>query len=397
VFLNVAAASLLMLAALLEERRQASQALAESEQRFRVMADTAPVMIWRAGMDGRCDFFNASWVAFTGRSIPEKADDGWAEGAHPDDLERCRLTYRAAFGARTPFQTEYRLRRFDGDYRWLIVTGVPRFGPDGDFAGYIGSCLDITDRKQAELELQVQRQELAHLARVAVVGEMSAALAHELAQPLAAILTNAQAAHLMLARSQPDLDEVRASLADVISDDRRAAGVIQHMRRMLKKTEFARAPLALNDLAANTIGFVWNEALLHAVTIQFSPAPALPVAHGDIVQIQQVILNLLTNAISAAASGGAPTRKVTVWTSAATAPYVELGVHDSGKGIAAADLGRIFEPFFSTKPDGLGMGLAISRGIIEAHGGRLLVENDPAGGAIFRVHLRTDQPGTPAP
>jgi signal transduction histidine kinase len=113
--------------------------------------------------------------------------------------------------------------------------------------------------------------------------------------------------------------------------------------------------------------------------------------YGDLVQVQQVILNLLTNAITAAANGGAPTRKVTVWTSGSTAPYVELGVHDSGKGIAEGDLGRIFEPFFTTKLDGLGMGLTISRTIVEAHGGRLVVENDPAGGATFRVHLRTDQ------
>ena len=180
-------------------------------------------------------------------------------------------------------------------------------------------------------------------------------------------------------------------------NDRRAAEVIHRVRRLLKKTDFISVPLALNDLVANTIGLVANEARLHAVTIQFFPAPKLPVAHGDIIQIQKVILNLLTNAISAAASVGASTSKVTVWTSSATAPHIELGVHDSGKGIAKADLGRIFEPFFTTKLDGLGMGLAISHAIIETHGGRLLVENDPAGGAIFRVHLRIDQPGTPAP
>ena len=213
-------------------------------------------------------------------------------------------------------------------------------------------------------------------------------------QPLTAILANAQAAKRLLVGAEPKLEEVRSCLDDIVSDDKRASDVIRHTWRLLKMAEVVSMPLALNDLAANTIGLLANDALLHAVNIEFFPAAALPVAYGDPVQIQQVILNLLTNAITAAANGGAPTRKVTVWTSDATAPYLELGVHDSGKGIAEADLGRIFEPFFTTKLDGLGMGLAISRTIVEAHRGRLLVENDPTGGAIFRLRLRTDQPET---
>src|SRR5262249_13372611 len=197
---------------------------------------------------------------------------------------------------------------------------------------------------------------------------------------------------LLLADSQPDLDEARACLADIVSDDKRASEVIRRMRQLLKKTDFVIVPLELNELAANTIRLVENDALLNAVTIDFLPAPALPVAYGDTVQIQQVILNLITNAITAAVNGGGSTGTVTVWTAIATAPYVELGVRDSGKGIAESDLDRIFEPFFTTKSEGLGIGLTISRTIVEAHRGSLLVENDPAGGAIFRVHLRTEQP-----
>lgn len=150
-------------------------------------------------------------------------------------------------------------------------------------------------------------------------------------------------------------------------------------------------PIALNDLVANTIGLIANDALLHSVAIEFIPAATLPVARGDLVQIQQVILNLLANAITAAATSPSAPRKVTVSTSAA-APYVEIAVHDSGAGITEANLKRLFDPFFTTRADGLGMGLTISRAIVEAHRGRLMAENDPTGGAIFRVHLRTDLP-----
>jgi signal transduction histidine kinase len=223
------------------------------------------------------------------------------------------------------------------------------------------------------------------------MGQLASSIAHELNQPLTAILANAQAAKRLLARSQPNLDEALACLADIASDDRRASDVIQRMWQLLKKADVINIPLVLNELVANTIRLVANEALLQAVTIAFLPAPELPLVHGDPVQIQQVILNLLTNAITASANGDAVTRKVAVWTAKTTTPYVELGVHDSGEGVKETDLDRIFDPFFTTKPNGLGVGLAISRTIVDVHGGHLLVENDPAGGATFRVHLPTDK------
>jgi signal transduction histidine kinase len=273
-------------------------------------------------------------------------------------------------------------------YRWHVAGAAGLFGAQA--ALIVTLVVQRRRRREAEAAAQRLLAQLAHLDRVAAMGQLASSLAHELSQPLTAILANAQAANRLLARAQPDLEELRACVGDVISDDRRASEMIRGMWKLLKRTDVVSTPLRLNDLAANMIALVANDALLHEVTLRFLPAADLPVAYGDGVQIQQVILNLLTNAITAAANGGAPDRRVTVWTAAATAPYVELGVHDSGKGIPEADLGRVFEPFFTTKVEGLGMGLAISHTIVEAHGGRLLVENDPAGGAIFRVHLRTD-------
>jgi len=318
-----------------------------------------------------------------------------AIGMPPDIARKVYASIEAVLrGERDEFSLEYPTSR-RGEDRWFEVR-VRRLARLGGGAAVMH--FDVTARRQAEASARRHLSQIAHLDRVASMGQLASSLAHELNQPLTAVLINAQAAKRLLAGSQPDLGELRACLADIISDDQRAGEVILRMRRLLKKTDVVSMPLALNALVADTIGLVANEALLHAVTIEFSHAPALPIAYGDIIQIQQVILNLLTNAITAAANGGAPARKVTVWTSVAAAPYVEVGVHDSGKGIAEADLDRLFEPFFTTKPDGLGMGLAISRTIVEAHGGRLLVESDPTrGGAIFRVHLPTDQPGTPAP
>lgn len=307
----------------------------------------------------------------------------------PDVASKVEASIRSILaGERDEFALEYpSVRR--GESRWLEIR-VRRLARLGGGAAVM--LFDVTARRRAEAAAQQHVGQLAHLDRVAAMGQLASSLAHELNQPLAAILTTAQAAIRLLALPQPDLDEIRACLADIASDDQRAAEVIRHMRRLLKKSDFVKLPVNLNDLVANTIGLVANDALLHGVTIQFVPAPALPVIYGDLVQIQQVILNLLSNAITAAA--GESTRKVTVWTAAVAAPYVELGVRDTGKGIADDDIDRLFQPFFTTKSEGLGMGLAISRTIVEAHGGRLEAENDRAGGATFRVHLRTDPSDT---
>jgi signal transduction histidine kinase len=285
------------------------------------------------------------------------------------------------------------------EYRWHVVSAVGLIGAQ---AALIVALLFQRRRRreaeaalrQAETAARHQLSQIAHLDRVAGMGQLASSITHEVTQPLTAILANAQAAKRLLARAGPELEDLHSCLDDIVSDDKRASDVIRRTWQLLKRTEIVSMPLAVNDLAANMIGLVANDALLHAVNIEFFPADRLPVAYGDPVQIQQVILNLLTNAITAAANGGAPTRKVTVWTTDATAPYLELGVHDSGKGIAEGDLSRIFEPFFTTKLDGLGMGLAISRTIVEAHRGRLLVENDLTGGATFRLRLRTAQPAT---
>ncbi len=277
------------------------------------------------------------------------------------------------------------------EYRWHVLGGFGLIAAQGTLIAAL--VLQRRRRREAEAAAQRHLSHIAHLDRVASMGHLTSSMAHELNQPLAAILLNAQAARRLLGQSHPDVDEVRQCLEDIVSDDKRASAVIQRVRQLVKRTGVVSVPIALNDLVVSTIRLVGNDALLHAVTIEFLPAPALPTLHGDPVQIQQVVLNLLSNAVRAVADVGDASSEVTVWTSVASTRHVELGVHDSGKGIAESDLEQIFEPFFTTRPDGLGMGLTISRTIVETHGGRLLVENAPAGGATFRAHLPTDHPG----
>jgi PAS domain S-box-containing protein len=381
-FLDVTCAPLLMLAALLEERRQTGMALRESEERFRVMADTAPVMIWRAGTGGFCDFFNQPWLSFTGRTIEQELGNGWAEGVHPDDLERCLETYHDAFGTRRAFRMEYRLRRRDGEYRWILDSGVPRFGPDGHFAGYIGSCIDITERKHAELEVQEQRQALAHLTRVAILGELSATLAHELNQPLAAILNNAHAARRLLARPTVDLAELAEILEDIIADDRRAAEVIRRVRGLLKKGAVEFQVLDLGEIVRETLTLAHSELMARHVRVNTRVARDAPAVRGDRVQLQQVILNLIVNACDAMTATEPAERTLTIAVTVAEGA-AQVSVQDRGSGIPATMMDRLFEPFVSTKDLGLGLGLSICRSIITAHEGRLWAYNNPHGGATF--------------
>ena len=228
-------------------------------------------------------------------------------------------------------------------------------------------------------------EEISHVHRVAALGELSASLAHELKQPLTAILSNAQAARRYLAQPVPNRDEIRQALGDIIEDDNRAVDLIGRMRSLLKKDAFEPVSVDVNAVVSDVARLVANAARTKHVTLDLALAPSLPAVRGDRIQLQQVVLNLAINAVDACAAASRPA-VVRIATSAGSNHHVEVAVSDNGSGIAAADLQKIFEPFFTTKKDGLGMGLSISRSIVEAHGGRIWAEASPAG-ATVRVAL----------
>ena len=315
------------------ERKLVDEALRESEARFRTMANTAPVMIWMSDPDKLCNFLNKGWLDFTGRSLEQELGNGWTEGIHPDDFDHSVGIYVNAFDARQEFTMEYRLRRFDGEYCWVLDHGVPRFESDGTFLGYIGTAIDITERRRTESELRRQREELAHVNRVSTMGELSASLAHELNQPLTAILSNAQAAQRFLAANPADVQELGEILKDIVQDDSRASEVIQRMRALVKKEELAFVSLDLAGVIRDVAALVHSDAILHGVRILLEVNPGLPLVRGDKVQLQQVVLNLLLNAFDAMKDCPANEREVKLRAETTEAGLLRLAVRDRGPGL----------------------------------------------------------------
>jgi two-component system sensor kinase FixL len=263
-----------------------------------------------------------------------------------------------------------------------VDSGAPHFAADGTFVGYIGSCIDITER----YELQRSRQELAHATRISTMGVLAASLAHELIQPLTAILSNVQAAQRFMSQDSMDPVEVREILKDVADDGTRASEVIRRMRALAKKGELDIAPLDLSSVIRDVALLVQGDAIVRGVRFSMELHAALPV-NGDRVQLQQVMLNLLLNAFDAVKDCPSGRHIVVVTAESGGAGIIRVAVRDSGVGLTGDKLDKIFTPFFTSKPDGLGLGLSISRSIVEAHGGRLRAENNPDEGATFYFTL----------
>jgi PAS domain S-box-containing protein len=372
------------------ERKRAEERLRESEARFQAMADTAPVLIWMTGTDALCNYFNKPWLEFTGRTMEQEVGTGWTEGVHPDDVQGCFDCFLPAFHARKPFRMEYRLKRADGEYRWVIESGIPRYTGAGEFAGYIGSNIDITDLKHADVERQRLRQleaDLAHINRVSMMGELAASLAHELKQPIAAALTNAKTCVRWLRRDTPDVAEGCEAALRMINDATRAAEVIDRIRSLYRRDTSDRELLDVNEIIREMIILLHDKADRNSISIRTELDSGLPLVMADRVQLQQVLMNLILNGIEAMNDA----KGELMLTSKRTEDgQLLISVSDSGIGLPGGEVGRIFEAFFTTKAQGTGMGLSISRRIIESHGGSLWGCANPERGSTFQFTLPTD-------
>jgi PAS domain S-box-containing protein len=377
-YLLLRSAPLYLIGILIEQSQAMAGTLRESEERFRKMAHNAPMMLWMSDAEEKAVFLNAVWLKFTGRTLAQELGTGWTEGVHPQDigcsLERCR----AAVDAREPFEMEYRLRRHDGEYCWILNKAVPRYDADGEFAGYIGSAIDITAIKRAE----ETNRALARTHRLAVMGELTAAIAHEIRQPLSAISLDAQTAEMLVNSEKPSLPELREIVSDIRENVVRADSVIGGIKVFLGKSAAHIDKVDLNAVTSEVLWLLSGDATRRGVRVRTELGADVPPVLGDHTQLQQVLLNLVLNGMEAMETVPEPQRLLTVQT-ARNGDDVQVSVSDRGPGVPAEDVPRIFETFFTSKEGGMGMGLSIARSIVAAHRGRIWAEDNPRGGARF--------------
>jgi PAS domain S-box-containing protein len=368
-FRSLCAAVLLTILWLAYQRRV--RQLQRKSRELRDMIETIPAMAWTARPDGSDPFVNRRWAEFTG--LPDSAASGWTDAVHPDDRQAYAQKWRASLAAGEPFESEARFRRVDGEYRWLLARAVPSRDVHGEIVRWYGLLADIGDRKRAEEErwrLRELETELAHINRVSMMGELAASIAHEVNQPLSGVVSNGGACLRWLAATVPNLDEARDAARRIVRDGKRAAEVITRIRALTTKASTPRDRLDLNETIRDVLVLVADRAKREDVSIRTDFAEDVFPVSGDRVQLQQVVLNLLMNALEAMSSVSERPRELLVRTRNVE-DQAQVTVEDSGRGLDPNGMEKIFDPFYTTKPSGMGMGLSISRSIVQSHGGRL--------------------------
>jgi PAS domain S-box-containing protein len=365
-----------------------SDELRESEARMTMAAEAAAfgVWIWTTANDRVW----ASERALRLFGFERGADVSYEmifQRIHPDDREKVETALRHAMETGASYASEYRVNLPDGTVRWIEAQG--RTHPNGDekASRMLGAVIDITERKQAEQDLAQHRSEVAHLSRVTTLGEISGSLAHELGQPLGAILANTDSIEMHLQSPAPNLDEVRAILADIRRDDMRASEIIHGIRAFLRRQELDMQPIEVRHMAEETVKLLSSDAAARKTTVGIEIPQGLPPVRGDRIHLQQVLLNLLVNGMDAMNTCPVADRRITIRATQPDLHIVEIAVSDSGVGIPPGELDRLFTPFHTTKQSGLGLGLPICRSIVEAHGGSISLQNNPQRGTTARFTL----------
>ena len=368
----------------IDDRKKAEEALESSERNLSLMISAIPTYIHVLRTDGSVLNVNQAVLDYTGLSLEDvQKEDYRARIFHPEDVERLREERRDALTRAIPFENEQRVLGKDGRYRWFLNRYNPLLDEKGRIDRWYVAATDIEDRKSAEEALNKARSELAHVTRVTTLNALTASIAHEVNQPLSGIVSNASASLRFLAGDAPNLEEAREAIRDIVRDGKRAGEIITRIRALTKRAATLREKLDLNETISEVLALIGDEAKRHSVIVRTQFDDILSPVAGDRVQLQQVVLNLVMNAIEAMSSVSDRPRELVITTQNIDADCVQATVEDSGIGIASATVDKIFDSFYTTKPGGMGMGLSISRSILQSHGGRLWAVGKDAPGTMF--------------
>ncbi|MFZ0732854.1 MAG: PAS domain-containing protein [Candidatus Sulfotelmatobacter sp.] len=358
--------------------------LKQSQENLRQMTETIPEMLWSATSKGAIDYCNSRLLDYTGFSAEEVIGNGWTKLLHPDDIEQAARMWMSSVTSGAPYRVEVRtFHAADRTYRWCVMNALPLLDQQEHILKWHGTVVDMHDWKQSQEELRVTQADLAHMTRATTIGELTASIAHEVNQPLSGIITNASTCLRMLAADPPNVEGARETVRRTIRDGNRASEVITRLRALFSRKSAMPQSMDLNEATREVIALSLGELHKNRVILRTELAQDLPLVTGDRIQLQQVISNLFRNASDAMSGVDDRPRELLIKTECDDGDRVRLSVKDAGVGFAPQATDKLFQTFFTTKSDGMGIGLSISRSIIEAHRGRLWATPNNGPGVTF--------------
>lgn len=384
----------------IHDSHHAEEVLRDSERQFRLLIDAIPALVWCATPDGEPSYLNKRMVDFTGITLDSlERLDGGSLGyrarqsiVHPDELADLERLWSQSVQTGAALSMRHRLRRVDGVYRWVDLRVEPLRNDDGDIAQWYGVCVDIEDETRMQDALRAAQDKLSRASQAASLAELSASIAHEVNQPLAAVIANSHACQRWLSTEPPNLPRAQVTVERIIRDANGAAAVVSRIRALFKQTASTRVSVNLNEVIAEVCKLISDDVTKKNITIETDLDGSLPSTLADRVQMQQVLVNLTRNGIDAMESSADYPKSLLIRSRRGEMNEVLVEVRDRGGGVE--DVDRIFEPFFTTKENGMGMGLAICRSIVEAHDGRLrATKNEPRGATLtFTLPAYSSEP-----
>lgn len=369
----------------ISERKRAEEALRASERDLSSIIETIPGLVWCAAPDGELDYLNQRILDYTGTSAGAWAQLGWKNLLHPDDAEPTAHAWSRAVATGQPLEVQCRLRRSDGAYRWFQALGQAARDSEGGVARWYGLLIDIDDRKKTEEALHNSQVRLSRAIQTATVGEFAASIAHEINQPLSAVVANGQACLRWLAAQPPGMAKAQEAAERIVRDGKEAGEVVRRIRALFKQAAIEKIDLDLNEVIEEVLHLLKGETTRRRITVEMDLGQDLASVAGDRLQLQQVVFNLLLNGIEAMDPVVDRPKKLFICSKRPSPETVLVEVRDSGTGLKDPD--RIFDAFFTTKDNGMGMGLAICRSIIDAHHGRLWAAPGEGVGTTFSFVL----------